>query len=66
MTDDGERRAVESDGDDPGMERRLTCVVCGAAIDPTEWHPVRTRIDAAGDLRIDAFCSEECRERDEE
>lgn len=50
------------DADESTAGTRVNCVVCGSAIDPTEWHPVRSRIDAAGDLHIDAFCSAECRE----
>lgn len=60
-----ERDEAEDDDEVVGEEStagtRLTCVVCGVAIDPTEWHPVRSRIDD-GDLHIDAFCSADCRE----
>lgn len=62
--EDEEEVADDDDvvGEESTAGTRLTCVACGAAIDPTEWHPVRSRIDAAGDLHIDTFCSAECRE----
>lgn len=61
MTDDEESTVDDSVADDSADGTRLTCVACGSAIDPTEWHPVRTRIDADGDFHLDPFCSVECR-----
>jgi len=50
------------DGPDTGdRDTDLTeCVVCGARIDPTAWHPVATRFDD-DEFQLFAFCDADCR-----
>lgn len=37
-----------------------TCANCRARLDTEEWHPVVTRTDETGELRLYTFCDEEC------
>lgn len=39
-----------------------TCANCGAEIDTREWHPLATRTNDDGNLRVYAFCEEDCRD----
>lgn len=38
------------------------CSSCGAAIDPMDWHPTRTRTADDGGAEIHVFCDRECLE----
>lgn len=57
--------------DDPGIvdDRRASgedndhvesCVNCGTTITTTEWHPVVTEADDAGEFQVYAFCDSTC------
>ena len=71
-----ERDAPEqSTGAEPSPEEstadaETTCTECGAAIETSDWYPIRTDRGDDGDLRLFPFCSEDCQtawlaERDE-
>lgn len=38
------------------------CASCGDAVTTSEWHPAATGTTPGGDLRVQTFCSDACRE----
>lgn len=64
MSDDPQGGANASAGTstnaDAGAARR--CATCGSRIDTTEWHPLATRVDDAGEFHVHAFCDAACRD----
>lgn len=53
----GEER--DSPAESPA-DPETTCTECGAAIETSDWYPIRTDRDEDGDLRLYPFCSEDC------
>lgn len=39
------------------------CAHCGGAVATSEWHPAATETTPDGDLRVQTFCSDACREQ---
>ena len=60
MSDSGRSAAAEATRVADGASTPAVCAHCGASIDTTEWHPVRSRNDD-DEFHVYAFCDEECR-----
>lgn len=51
----------DASSEEPAAEAAEVCSTCGVRIDPTDWHPVATRVDEDGDFHLYTFCSTDCR-----
>lgn len=61
MSGDDDALSGRPPGSNPRARRTTQCAACGERIDQRAWHPVSTGTDDAGDFRVYAFCSRNCR-----